>query len=138
MRSIRLLLCLGFIALGCNNSNNNTGSGGEDMSVATDMTMAMPDMAMPANTPLGCNGVLQCLMGGGAGAAGCLARATPKAQGLLAQLIDCGKAACGDYDGGPGSCAGASDQSQACLQCAAGDIQSGDCMPELQACLADM
>jgi hypothetical protein len=139
MRSIRLLLCLGCFTLGCNSSKEGVGSGGgEDLAVSADLSSTLPDMSMAPTTPLGCAGVIQCLMGAGAGGmASCLTRATPHAAMLLGALVDCGKAACESSDGGSGSCSGPQDQSQTCLQCAVQDVQSGDCMTEVQACLSD-
>jgi hypothetical protein len=138
MRSF--LLVFAVCTFGCSNSNpSGIGSGGgEDMAVQADLAVEA-DMARPPAGPLTCSGVIQCLQGAGSqgGAQMCLMRATPKATMLLNAVLACGKAACGDYDGGPGTCAGPDDQSMECQQCAQQDLQTGDCMAEIQACLSD-
>jgi hypothetical protein len=96
-----------------------------------------PDLAKSAPAALGCAGVIQCLMGG-QNQATCFMKATPKALTLLNAMLDCGRAACGGTDGGPGSCVDAQDQSQECFQCIGAELQGGGCSAETAACFSDM
>ena len=133
-----ILLVFAVCALGCNSNQSGIGTGGgEDMAVQADLSVEA-DMAKPPAGPLSCGGVIQCLQGAGtqAGAMMCLSRATPHATMLLNAVLDCGKASCSDTDAGA-SCTGPDDQSMECIQCAQEDLQTGDCMPEIQACLSD-
>jgi hypothetical protein len=136
---MRALVLLGAVATifavgGC----NDEGLAPEDMAVAPmpDMSMApKPDLRMN-QTPLGCAGVVQCLMGGNA--QDCLARATPTATMLLNDMLLCGVRACVDTDAGAGDCLDDDDQSQGCLQCAIGVLMGGaQCQTEVGACLND-
>ena len=140
MRFLPVLFVLSCFSVGCDDSTGGGvgGGGGEDMAVPADMTMAVmpPDLAMTAPKALGCAGVLQCLMGGTSQAA-CLMKATPKALSLLTAMLDCGHAVCGTFDGGPGSCADAQDQTPECYQCIGQELQGGACGAETQACFSD-
>jgi len=131
---MRVVALLFLVMASCGES----GLGIEDLSVPEDLSAPVDlkpkaDMAMP---PLGCAGVVQCLMGG-TSSANCLARATPTGQMLLNDMFACGVSTCIDTDAGTGDCVDENDQSDACFNCAIGSLMSGGCPTEVAACFAD-
>src|SRR5688572_25095264 len=106
---MRALVLLGALVIGCSDG----ALAPEAMAVAPipDMTVVVkPDLRMTNNMPLGCGGVVNCLMGGDP--QDCLSRATPTATMLLNDMVVCGTRACVDVDAGAGDCVNEDDQSQ--------------------------
>jgi len=137
MRGIALMTVLALSVIGCNSDDNLVIP---DAGVQMDLAVPHPDMAskpdLKTNGPLSCSGVLGCIQTNPMGLAGCVMRATPAAGALLKKLTDCAKTPCLNVDGGTGDCTDLNDNSNACLQCLGGNIQSV-CTNELGDCLND-